>query len=180
MFENELLEVVDKNDKVIGIEKRGVIHKKHLYHRAIQTLIFNKNKKLFLQQRGYNKEIYPGLYGFSVGGHVKIKETYEDAAIREIKEEIKIKINKKNLIFIKKFRPCRKNTYEFTKVYVIKNITKKPRINKKEVNSGFFISINDLKKMIKQKPNMFCPDFIMVMNYIFKNKILDKVLPLHV
>ncbi|MBT8040241.1 MAG: NUDIX domain-containing protein [Xanthomonadales bacterium] len=86
----EWLEVVDENDTVIGLERRGVIHARGLMHRSAQILVFNSKGNLFLQKRSTTKDEFPGLWDSSAAGHVNPGESYEDCARRELTEELGI------------------------------------------------------------------------------------------
>ena len=48
---DELFEIVDRDNRVIGVEKRAVVHKKGLLHRAVYCLVFNTCGQLLLQRR---------------------------------------------------------------------------------------------------------------------------------
>ena len=84
----ELLDVVDINDQVIGVKARGEIHALGLMHRAVHILVFNSNGELFIQKRSMNKDECPGQWDSSAAGHVDSGETYLDCAIRELEEEL--------------------------------------------------------------------------------------------
>lgn len=86
----ELLDVVDINDQVIGVKARGEIHALGLMHRAVHILVFNSNGELFIQKRSMNKDECPGQWDSSAAGHVDSGETYLDCAIRELEEELGI------------------------------------------------------------------------------------------
>ncbi len=49
--EDEVFEVVDANNNVIGTERRGVVHKTGLLHRAVYCFVFNDAGQLLIQQR---------------------------------------------------------------------------------------------------------------------------------
>lgn len=49
--DDELFEIVDETNKVIGTERRGVVHKTGLLHRAVYCWVFNTAGELLLQQR---------------------------------------------------------------------------------------------------------------------------------
>ncbi|MCX6732428.1 MAG: NUDIX domain-containing protein [Candidatus Roizmanbacteria bacterium] len=59
-----------------------------LIHRAINIALFNSKGQLVLQKRSTQKDLYPGYYALSSTGHVSKGETYEEAAVRELKEEM--------------------------------------------------------------------------------------------
>ena len=84
----ELLDVVDENDKVIGVRTRGEIHAEGLMHRAVHILVFNEAGDLFLQKRSMSKDNNPGQWDSSAAGHVDSGEEYDTCAVREIEEEL--------------------------------------------------------------------------------------------
>lgn len=86
----ELLDVVDENDRVIGARTRGEIHARGLMHRATHILVFNSQGELFLQKRSMSKDENPGLWDTSAAGHVNSGEDYLTCAVRELDEELGI------------------------------------------------------------------------------------------
>jgi len=86
----EILNVVDKMDRVIGQRTRSEIHRLSLIHRAVHALVFNSSGRLFLQQRSLLKDMNPGLWDSSVAGHVDAGENYNDCVVREVREELGI------------------------------------------------------------------------------------------
>ena len=86
----EWLEVVDENDVVTGLERRGVIHARGLMHRSAQVLLFNSSNEVFLQKRSAGKDEFPSLWDSSAAGHVNPGEDYADCARRELAEELGI------------------------------------------------------------------------------------------
>ena len=86
----EWLDVVDENDRVVGRERRGIIHARGLIHRSAQVLVFNSAGELFLQKRSRDKDEFPGLWDSSAAGHVDPGEDYSDCARRELAEELGI------------------------------------------------------------------------------------------
>ena len=90
-YSNEVLEVVDGEDRVIGTERRGIIHARGLMHRSAQVLLFNSAGRLFLQKRSENKDEFPGLWDSSAAGHLNPGESYRACALRELEEELGIR-----------------------------------------------------------------------------------------
>ncbi|MBN2433948.1 MAG: NUDIX domain-containing protein [Spirochaetes bacterium] len=87
----EFFDVVDDNNRVIGRAARSECHgNPDLAHRVVHVLVFNSAGQLYLQKRSMTKDIQPGFWDTSVGGHLMEGESYPDAAIREMKEELDI------------------------------------------------------------------------------------------
>ena len=87
----EHLDIVNEEGEVIKSLKRSEIHgNPELIHRVVHVLVFNKNGDLFLQKRAMTKDVAPGKWDTSVGGHVNAKESIEDALHREMAEELGI------------------------------------------------------------------------------------------
>ncbi len=84
----EILDVVDKNDEVIGVASKKDIYSKELCHRIVHVLIFNDEGKMALQLRSNRVNFCPNHWSTAVGGHVETNESYYDAALREYEEEL--------------------------------------------------------------------------------------------
>jgi isopentenyldiphosphate isomerase len=96
----ELLEIVNKDGEVIGIAPRFEIHgNPSLIHRVVHVLVFNKKGELLLQKRSKNKDVAPGKWDTSVGGHVDPGEDLFTAAKREMEEELGITGCKPQLLY---------------------------------------------------------------------------------
>ncbi len=115
MHNNELLAVVDDNDSVIDYQPRPLIHRQHLKHRAVHILVFNRQNQLFLQKRSRTKDLNPELWDTSAAGHVDKGEHYDIAAVRELHEELGIKIEALTPLF--KLAPTPTLGMEFIQVY---------------------------------------------------------------
>ena len=86
---DEIFDVVDEGDQVIGRATRTEVHQNPaLIHRAVHILVFRPDGRLLLQRRSRDKDIDPGLWDTSVGGHVDAGEDYLTAARRELVEEL--------------------------------------------------------------------------------------------
>jgi isopentenyl-diphosphate delta-isomerase type 1 len=87
----ELFSIVDEDDNVIGTATRQECHHNPLLiHRAVHVLVFTPSGDLFLQKRSPAKDIQPGKWDTSAGGHLKPGEDYRTAAYRELAEELGI------------------------------------------------------------------------------------------
>lgn len=89
--DDEMLEVVDVDGRFIRLARRAEVHSDPtLLHRVVHVLIFDRRGRLLLQRRSLNKDMSPGLWDTSVGGHINPGESAADAALREMHEELGI------------------------------------------------------------------------------------------
>lgn len=99
---SNLLNIVDENDEIIGQETREKIHRAGLLHRETVVYFITPQHEIIFQHRAKNKDTFPDLLDATVGGHVEIGQSYEEAAIRETEEETGLKIKPSELIFVSK------------------------------------------------------------------------------
>ena len=87
----EQVEIVNEKGEVIGLAPRAEVHSNpSLMHRVVHVLVFDPGGKLLLQRRSLTKDVAPGKWDTSVGGHVGIGEELSLAAAREMQEELGI------------------------------------------------------------------------------------------
>lgn len=88
--DDELLAIVDAENRVIGSGARGDIHRRQLRHRSAHILLVNTAGNIFVQRRAEHKDCAPGLWDTSAAGHVDVGESYDAAARRELAEELAV------------------------------------------------------------------------------------------
>ena len=92
--DEELLDLVDADNTVIGTVARSRVHgEPALRHRAVHVLVYDDRDRLLLQKRSSAKQIQPGKWDTSVGGHLAAGESYLAAAVREAAEELGLAID---------------------------------------------------------------------------------------
>ena len=88
-MKDEYLNIIDESGNIIGKATRSECHSNRaLAHRTVHVLVFNSKGHLFLQKRSMDKDIQPGKWDTSVGGHLDLDETFDDAVLREMREEL--------------------------------------------------------------------------------------------
>ncbi len=88
---DEFLEIVDPQGNPTGLARRSRLHgDPALLHRVVHVLVFNGKGDLLLQKRSRRKDVAPGKWDTSVGGHVNPGEDVLAASKREMKEELGI------------------------------------------------------------------------------------------
>ncbi|MER6159411.1 NUDIX domain-containing protein [Streptomyces sp. NPDC001868] len=85
---DEILDIVDENDEVIGQAPRGEVYARGMRHRAVFVLARDAEGRVFVHRRTATKLVFPALYDMFVGGVVATGESYDDAALREAEEEL--------------------------------------------------------------------------------------------
>lgn len=94
----ELIDILTKDGEPTGkVSLKSEIHSKGYYHNTAHIWFYTRKRKILLAQRSATKALHPLLWDVSVAGHIDAGETIEKGAIREIKEEIGLKIKKKDL-----------------------------------------------------------------------------------
>jgi isopentenyldiphosphate isomerase len=89
----EIFDVVDEQDQVVGQRPRSEVHRLGFMHRAVHVLVFNSKGDVFLQKRSMTKDRQPGLWDSSASGHLDTGESYDACAVREVREEIGLSLS---------------------------------------------------------------------------------------
>ena len=90
MVTEENVVLVDDHNQVLGHVPRKEMRANKLCHRSAYVFVFNSEGKLFVQERSLSKDIYPGYFDPAAGGVVSEGESYDQAAYRELSEELGI------------------------------------------------------------------------------------------
>ena len=85
---DEMFDIIDENDTVVGQEMRSVVHQRGLWHRGVHVFLFTHEGKLLVQQRSKDRVHAPHALDCSISEHVKTGEDYYTAAMRGLKEEM--------------------------------------------------------------------------------------------
>jgi isopentenyldiphosphate isomerase len=84
----EVFDIVNNNDEVIGQLPRRIVHRDGHKHRAVHVLVFDSRGRIFLQKRSMSKDTFPGAWDSSASGHLESGEDYAACAVRELREEL--------------------------------------------------------------------------------------------
>ncbi|MEH1944236.1 MAG: NUDIX domain-containing protein [Nostoc sp.] len=142
--DDEILDIVDESDCVVGQKKRSEIYRQGLCNfRVVNAFVVNSLGQLWIPRRSAHKTIFPLCLDVSMGGHVETGETYEDALQRELKEELNLELNMVNVRLLGYLIPYQYQVSSFMKVYEIK-LDWNPEYNKSDFIESFWLSVNDL------------------------------------
>ena len=158
----ELLDVVDENDRVIGVEKRGEVHARGLMHRAVHILVFNSRGELFLQKRSMSKDENPGLWDSSAAGHVDSGEEYLECARREITEELGIP-GDVTLIELFKLPPSAVTGFEHSLIYRTL-FDGELILHSEEIDAGEWVTADDMDARVDALDPVFTENLRLIWN----------------
>lgn len=146
---DEILDLVDENDVVIQSLPRLEIYARKLkYIRSVQAFLVNDKGELWIPRRTAIKQILPLALDMSVSGHIKSGETYEQAFIRELAEELNWGPEDIAFTCIGYLTPKDHGVSAFMKVFEIKtNLT--PDYNKKDFVEASWMFPKDLLSRIE-------------------------------
>ena len=150
----EWLDIVDKHDCVIGRDTRPNIHASGAWHRSSHVVLYNSDGEVFVQLRSMNKDSGGGLWDTSAAGHVDSGESYDQCAVRELYEELGVRIDQSSLLRRCKLDPEQRNGFEFTCVYSV--CSDQPlMLQTEEIDDGVWMSPADLDRWIASRPEEF-------------------------
>lgn len=88
--DDELVDIVDGDDRVVATVPRRRMRAERLRHRAVFVAVTSSDGRVLLQRRSDAKDLWPGLWDIGAGGVVAAGEDYDEAARRELHEELGI------------------------------------------------------------------------------------------
>jgi isopentenyl-diphosphate delta-isomerase type 1 len=151
---DEVFDLVDENDQVIGSLARAEIHRRQLRHRAVHVFWLRGDGQLCLQRRSYAKDNCPGQVSTSCAGHVDSGESYLSAALRELAEEIGLRVAAIDLAEID-YAPCHADLgHEFVRSYLVRG-DHRPTLARAEVDSLLWRHPGEMDAWILRAPEAF-------------------------
>jgi isopentenyldiphosphate isomerase len=158
----DIFDVVNERDEVIDRKPRSEVHRLGLLHRAVHVLVFNARGQIFLQKRSMKKDRQPGVWDSSASGHVDSGEDYDTTAVREVWEEIGLRLAKTPTRLFK--IDAREDTdQEF--VWVYRCESEGPfKLHPDEIDEGAWFAPDEVSCWMAQKPEEFATALL----YIWK------------
>ncbi|HXX58068.1 MAG TPA: NUDIX domain-containing protein [Thermodesulfovibrionales bacterium] len=149
MKQEEYLEIVNDEGEVIGTAPRSEIHgNPSLMHRVVHALLFNGQGELLLQKRSQKKDVAPGKWDTSVGGHVSPGEELSVAAKREMEEELGVAGY--DLDYLYSYRHSNPYETELVSTYrcIYDGTLDRISFNREEIDEVRFWSLKEVQEML--------------------------------
>ena len=158
---DEWFDVVNERDEVVGRETRRVVHATGLWHRAVHVLVFDAAGRVFLQKRSMTKDLSPGLWDSSCSGHLNAGEDYDSAAVRELGEELGVRVTGATLARWFRVEACEETGWEFCWVYRLRH--EGPFVlHPEEIETGEWGATAEVTRRIAARPEEYCPAFKLI------------------
>ncbi len=155
MIEEQVI-LVDKDDTQIGLMPKMEAHEKAVLHRAFSVFVFNNKGELLLQQRAADKYHSPLLWTNTCCSHQRNGETSLEAGKRRLEEEMGFECDLEEVFSFIYKAPFENGLteHEFDHV-LIGRYNKKPLINKEEVETYKWMTLEAVKKDIEMCPEKY-------------------------
>lgn len=88
----ELVERVDEWDRVLGVVERGEAIERGWLHRVATVVCRDARGRVLVHRRARGMSRFPGQYNWLLGGAAAVGESYEEAAGRELAEELGVRV----------------------------------------------------------------------------------------
>ena len=159
----EMLDIVNELDEVIGQQTRSNVHLNGHRHRATHIILTNSANQIFVQLRSRSKDTNPGLWDTSAAGHVDAGESYLVCAAREMAEELGVELALDAFFEVGRMPPTSQNGFEFVRIYCARSddsITLEPE----EIDDGRWVTVDALDQWLAERPNDFTATFSHIWN----------------
>jgi isopentenyldiphosphate isomerase len=162
----EIFDVVNERDEVVGQQPRREVHRLGLMHRSVHVLVFNAAGQVFLQKRSMTKDRQPGLWDSSASGHVEAGEDYDACAVRELREEIGLRLHAApERLF--KLSACAKTDQEH--VWVYRCEAEGPfRLHPEEIERGGWFGPAEVRRWMAEQPQEFASALLVIWRKVIR------------
>lgn len=152
---SEIVEVLDAEARPFMLMPRPSVMAQKLFHRVVLVLVRNREGLIYLHRRASAKKNYGGLWSVSASGFVKAGEALEDAALRELDEELGI--SGLPLSPAATAAPCPATDYAQISLFIAppSNIMVNP--NPEEISEGMFVDEDELAALLRDLPEAVAP-----------------------
>ncbi len=166
----ELVILVNQNDKKIGLMPKQEAHEKGLLHRAFSVFVFNDKNELMLQQRALDKYHSPGLWTNTCCSHQRDGESNIEAGKRRLQEEMGFVTDlTESISFIYK-APFDNGLTEHEYDHILTGrFNNQPNINPAEVSDWKWMAIEDVKSDIERNPSKYTAWFKIIFDKYYQH-----------
>lgn len=148
--QQELFPLIDEEGNVVGRVSRQYCHngKSMALHPVVHLHVLDAEGRIYLQKRSMKKDIAPGRWDTSVGGHVDYGESLEQAVVREAREELGLHIDASQCRFLFQYIWQSSRERELVTAFCV-TYEGVPEPDHDEVDEGCFFTIEELQSRLQ-------------------------------
>ncbi len=154
----EYLEITDERDRPLMIMPIAQARRQPLRHRVVLVMLYDAEGRIYLQKRAATKHLYPGRWDLSATGHVLAGESREDAALRELREELGIAAGR--LIRRAEIPATEATEFAHITLFAAGPVGEAPQPNPDEVADGMFVDADELDALLEHFRDMLTPALV--------------------
>ena len=145
--QQELFPLIDEEGNVVGRATRAYCHGGSMaLHPVVHLHVIDAEGRIYLQKRSMHKDIAPGRWDTSVGGHVDFGESLQDAVVREAREELGLHIDPEDCRFLFQYVWQSSRERELVTAFALTSeVTPQP--DHDEVDEGRYFTIEELESL---------------------------------
>jgi Isopentenyldiphosphate isomerase len=152
--QGELVELTDRNDRPLLVAPRKGVRRLGLIRRVVLVALRDAAHRIYIQQRGPHCDAMPGYWDLSATGHIQAGESREDAARRELEEEIGVA--RVRIIRVLEKAPDEESDV-FSTLFLAGPTGDIPVPNPEEVSDGMFLDEDELRALAAYTPDRITP-----------------------
>ncbi len=157
----EYFDIVGENNQLLGIKKlRSEAHRDGDWHRTVHIYFLDEDRRRYLVHlRSKNKDSNPDKWDTRFGGHLKSGETFDEAALGEVKDETGIEVSMNDLIEGDLYKRDHRDNREFTRVhyFIFKGDINDLKFNDGEVQKVKWLSKDEIEKALSEDGAHWAP-----------------------
>jgi isopentenyl-diphosphate delta-isomerase len=151
----ELIEILDENSHPFMIMPREAALAQRLPHKVALIMVRNREGQVYIHRRSEKKKAYGGLWSVSASGFVKAGEAVEDAAARELSEELGITGLPINLAATAE--PTQETDWAHVNIFISNPSSVIINPDPEEISAGMFVDEDELAALVRDMPEALTP-----------------------
>lgn len=156
----QAIEVIDGDNRPLAVMPKRLVHRQLLMHRSVQVMVFNPERKIYLQKRSRHKQFFPGRWDISSRTHPHAGESTYDAALRALAHELNLEVEHPALVTELPAGPG--TGFERVSLYAVNKNTQAITPNNDEASEGYYYSQEELTCLIKEFRELLTPNLVVL------------------
>ena len=154
----EWFDVFDERGILIASAPRSFCHSgTFLLHKVGHLVVVNRAGEILLQKRNDDKDVQPGKWDTSVGGHLHHRESPEAGVLRETREELGLDLGGSDIRFLYEYRMRSEIELEWVHTFLHVTSSENFKFDPAEISEVRFWSPGEIRGVLSA--GFFTPNF---------------------